>query len=181
MTENTIPEPSDQMGPFSFDGAEGIAFWVDTRDERDGSTRVLFDDLPTMVAFMRHNLPGLFPILDGDADKTALSIADGAIEAIAATEWADVRWQDISQSIHVVSRRAYLAGEMSAVNKLHEQLGAHLQARTDILDSLSHVEETTDARTLALRVSARLQGDPNWESVEYDDGEERIDPEMVPK
>lgn len=36
----------------------------------------------------------------------------------------------------------------------------------DLIDSLSHVDESTDPVLLAARVIARLQGNPNWESVE---------------
>lgn len=50
---------SDQMGRFSFDGAEGIAFWVNDEDE-EIATPVMFDDLPTLKAFLQYNLPGMF-------------------------------------------------------------------------------------------------------------------------
>ncbi|WP_295837438.1 hypothetical protein [uncultured Microbacterium sp.] len=36
----------------------------------------------------------------------------------------------------------------------------------DLIDSLSHVDESTDPVLLAARVVARLKGDPNWEAVE---------------
>ncbi|MDF2990263.1 MAG: hypothetical protein K0S37_777 [Microbacterium sp.] len=69
--ESTTVEPSDQMGKFTFDGAEGIAFWVNDGDpELEHNSRVMFDDLPTMVAFLRHNLPGLFPEADSAAART---------------------------------------------------------------------------------------------------------------
>jgi hypothetical protein len=50
---------SEQMGRFSFDGAEGIAFWVGNSDE-EPTSKVMFSELPTMVEFLRVNLPGLF-------------------------------------------------------------------------------------------------------------------------
>lgn len=112
--------------------------------------------------------------------ETARQIADEEVEGYAAYLPTDLRWQDLSQSIHTVARRAFLAGEIAAEGKLRPQLAELVAARRDLIDSLSHVDEATDVRTVALRVLARLQGDPSWESVEYDDGEESIDPEMVP-
>lgn len=53
--------PADEMGRFGFDGAEGIAFWIyaDASHE-EAQARIMFDDLPTLAAFLRHNLPGMF-------------------------------------------------------------------------------------------------------------------------
>lgn len=177
MTDS-IPEPSDQMGQFSFDGAEGYAFWVADAQE-DQSIPVRFDDLPTLTAFLQHNLPGLLPILTLAQHESAMAVADEEAERYAERPY-DIRWQDLNQSLHAVAGRAFVAGEQFALRQMREQLSAWIAMRSDLVDSLSHVDETTDARTLALRVTARLQGDPNWESVEYDDGEEKIDPEMVP-
>ncbi|QLD10912.1 hypothetical protein [Microbacterium oleivorans] len=39
-------------------------------------------------------------------------------------------------------------------------------ARRALVDSLSHVDESTDPLTLAVRATAALQGDRSWESVE---------------
>jgi len=178
MTDS-IPEPSDQMGLFNFDGAEGNAFWVtDPRDE-DQSIPVPFDSLPTLAAFLQRNLPGLFPTLAAERQASAMMVADEET-ALYAQYPENIRWQDLNQSIHAVARRAFLAGEQSAVRGLSEQLSDWIEMRSDLVNSLSHVDETTDTRTLALRVMARLRSDPNWESVEYDDGEEKVDPEMVP-
>lgn len=53
-------EGSDEMGRFGFDGAEGIAFWVYADESHeDAQARIMFDDLPTLAAFLRHNLPGV--------------------------------------------------------------------------------------------------------------------------
>lgn len=56
-TKKMTEKPSDLMGPFSFDGAEGFAFWVND-DERDISVPVRFEDLETLKKFLEHNLPG---------------------------------------------------------------------------------------------------------------------------
>lgn len=51
---------SDQMGRFSFDGAENYAFWVSEQDpELEHNTPVLFSELDTLKEFLGHNFPGL--------------------------------------------------------------------------------------------------------------------------
>lgn len=62
MSDDKTPEGSDEMGRFVFDGAEGIAFHVYERAEEDPTclAEVMFDDMPVLVAFLRHNFPGLF-------------------------------------------------------------------------------------------------------------------------
>lgn len=51
---------STDMGRFSFDGAENIAFWVSDHDpELEHNVRVMFDDMPVLQEFLQHNFPGL--------------------------------------------------------------------------------------------------------------------------
>lgn len=46
------------MGRFEFDGAEDIAFWLDTGD--DQYTPVYFFEIPTLIEFLKYNFPGYF-------------------------------------------------------------------------------------------------------------------------
>jgi hypothetical protein len=66
------PTPSDEMDRFSFDGAEGIAFWIDFDAEpEDRKSTIMHDDLPTLLAFLRHNFPGLFDPTKEDVERAA--------------------------------------------------------------------------------------------------------------
>jgi hypothetical protein len=66
----TVPFPSDEMGRFAFDGAEGIAFWIyDDASQETGESKIMFSDLPVLLAFLRHNFPGLFEPTEEDVER----------------------------------------------------------------------------------------------------------------
>lgn len=60
----------EDVEKFEFDGAENYAFWVTEvrKDASEYSIPVMFDELDELMAFLRHNFPGLFR--DSHADAT---------------------------------------------------------------------------------------------------------------
>lgn len=73
------------MASFEFDGAEGIAFWVDEGD--DGrAARVMLEDLPALVLFLRNTFVGL------GLDPEAIPAAPNSPEVVAelAHQWRAV-------------------------------------------------------------------------------------------
>lgn len=61
MDENDMV-PLSHGGYLSFDGAEGIAFWVNEGEDRnEASARVMLDDLPALRKFLAHWFPSTPP------------------------------------------------------------------------------------------------------------------------
>lgn len=111
---------------------------------------------------------------------TAHEVADAEIDTYGEGV-VNLRWSDLTQSVHTVATKAYALGRQMAEDAARADISEWLAFRADLRDILAHVDGATDPRTLALRILARLEGNPAWESVEYEDeGWERIDPEMIP-
>lgn len=64
---------TDSTGRFSFDGAEGIAFWVGDFDE-ESPVKVMFSELSDLAQFLCDNLPGLFKAESGGVHLQAQEI-----------------------------------------------------------------------------------------------------------
>lgn len=72
-------EPTDTLGRFSFDGAEGIAFWVGDSDE-ESTVKVMFSELMDLAKFLCDNFPGLFKA-ESDGAHLKAEPTDAQVEA----------------------------------------------------------------------------------------------------
>lgn len=81
---------------FDFDGAEGIAFWVNKLDEAETSIPILFDELLSLRKFLERNLPGLFggypePQERPEIREATISHSDARVREIALSVAAQGR------------------------------------------------------------------------------------------
>lgn len=72
-------EPTEALGRFSFDGAEGIAFWVGDSDE-ESTVKVMFSELMDLAKFLCDNFPGLFKA-ESDGAHLKAEPTDAQVEA----------------------------------------------------------------------------------------------------
>ncbi len=78
-------DPTDAVGRFSFDGAEGIAFWVGDSDE-EPTVKVMFSELMDLAKFLCDNFPGIFKA-ESDGAHLQAEPTDAMIEAALIAYW----------------------------------------------------------------------------------------------
>lgn len=187
--ENVLRGESGYSAPAYLGNEDVVRVLSELQDRRNDNTPRMKTDEEEGYELLREWIVTNLPVADDDEAEVALlistlekfaktresavDIAQEEIEGYAGYVPGDMRWVDLQQSLHAVAKRSYTAGMIVAQQASRPTEQQFIEMQSDLVDTLSHVDSSTDPRLLAARVMARVRFDDDWESVEVEPEEIR--------